>query len=162
MTTKDKLASKQQQMRERWANRPAKGKPANSPPTLPVRVAVQRAKGRVVKSSYPFPTRVALPPPNNSAPAKSILRRAERTAHRNQCQETLALGFSLGVPPVRVGYSTAEVEYACVCVAHSAITRVSARAAGASTRENKWKSTGNRPQSEPWNCCANVGISNRL
>ena len=95
MMTKEDLALEQQQMRERWTNRTVKEKPP--------------------KLSSPKPGRVALPPVK-PAPAKPISRLAPvPAASRSQHQEALALGFSLGVPPVRAGYSTAEIEYACVC-----------------------------------------------
>ena len=84
MMTQDELAFEQLKMRERWADRPGKSRPAKSKRVSSVRVA----------------------------PPEPWLTLAAR---RNQHQETLALGLSLGVSPVRAGYSTAEIEYACVC-----------------------------------------------
>lgn len=129
MTPEDELASKQRQMRDRWANRPANGKPANSRPILPVRVSVQRTKSRVVKSNSPRPERVALLPTINPAPAMPIFRRAERTAHRNQRQEPLALGFSLGFPQLGSDIPPPKLSMR-VCAVHPAITRANARSAG--------------------------------
>jgi hypothetical protein len=85
MMTKNELAFEQVKMRERWANRPSKSRPAK-----PKRVSSARVA-----------------PPE--------LRPVALATRRNQHQETLALGFSLGVPPVRAGYSAADIEYACVC-----------------------------------------------
>ena len=89
MMTKDERAFEQVKMRERSANRPSKSRPAKSKRGSSARVA----------------------PPE--------LRPVTLDARRNQHQEALALGFSLGVLSVRAGYSTAEIEYACVCGAFS-------------------------------------------
>lgn len=110
MMTKEDLALEQQQMRERWANRRVKEKPA--------------------KSSSPPPGGVALPPVK-PAPAKPISRLAPVPAEsRSQHQEALALGFSLGVP--RLGSDIPPPRLSMrVCAAHSATTRANARAVGA-------------------------------
>jgi hypothetical protein len=95
---KDQLAFEQQQMRERWAKRPSTTRAA-----IPPRAATR--------------PRAALPglwkpaTPKSAKPTLSV----KPATGRNQNQEQFALGFSIGVPPVRAGYSTATIEYACVC-----------------------------------------------
>ena len=95
MMTKEELAFEQEKMRERWKSRPAKGRAAQSRRVLVATVLVE--------------------PMRKLVPAKAIPRPAKPSAGLDQHQERFALGFSLGVPPVRTGYSTAEIEYACAC-----------------------------------------------
>lgn len=101
VTNKDDLAFEQERMRERWAKRPHTARAAaHARVTVPVPFAI-------------LPHWKTTPEPAN--PAKSVRHRMGR----DQNQEPLALGFSLGVPPVRAGYSTATIEYACACGAFS-------------------------------------------
>jgi len=90
--SKDELAFEQQQMRKRWA---------------------KRSRNTLTN----LPARVAMPPLWKPAAAKSAnpTKSVNPATGRNQNQEPFALGFSLGVPPVRAGYSTATIEYACAC-----------------------------------------------
>ena len=91
-TSKDGLACEQRQMRGRWAKHSR-------------------------TTSAALPSRVATPPLRKSGavkPAKPT-QSVEPATGRNQNPDQFALAFSLGVPSARAGYSTATIEYACVC-----------------------------------------------
>jgi hypothetical protein len=91
-TDKNSLAFEQGQMRKRWSRR-----------SQNIRVALpSRLTTSTVTETCP---RKAL------MPAKSV----KAAPGAKQYQDSLALGFSLGVPPIRAGYSTATIEYSCVC-----------------------------------------------
>lgn len=94
-TSKEALAFEQQRMRKRWANRPRPTRAALAPP--------------VTTSALWKPAKLKPAKPTNSVKAAT-----------SRYQEPFALGFSLSVPPVRAGYSTATIEYACVCGVFSA------------------------------------------
>jgi len=97
--TKEELAFEQRKMRERWETR--------SP------------KGRSNESRSVLPARVGIPPMWKPVPAKRPSRPPKPSIQRGLHEERFALGFALGVPPVRAGYCTAEIQYACVCGAFS-------------------------------------------
>jgi hypothetical protein len=99
MMTKEELAFEQQKMRERWKTHSSKDRSNQSRPVLPARVGI--------------------PPMWEATPAKRSPRRPKSSLQRSLHEERFALGFSLGVPPVRAGYCTAEIQYACVCGAFS-------------------------------------------
>ena len=109
--TKEELAFKQQEMRERLRSRSSKT-PHYSRSDLAVRTAQKRTQTMTGSQCdlrpSPFPVgRISI--------RKSIPPATKTSVVRNPGQDSFASRSALGVPPVRLDYSTAEIKYACVC-----------------------------------------------
>jgi hypothetical protein len=119
---KKELEFEQEKMRERWSKR-GRTLPDDLPSHDDLLTLWKTARAKSTKPNQSAKrARVAKMPLWKSALAKSArpTQSVKPTTGRNRNQERLALGFSLGVPPVRAGYSTATIEYACVCGVFSA------------------------------------------